>query len=100
MDLDKLTEKEKVELKDFLLKRIPLFNKFDEELQSVEDFYLELFEILEEEIKDRLANDESISDEDLESIYIKELEFVKADLLERAIERFSEIQNNFQTAVL
>ena len=96
MNLEKLTKEEKQELKIFLEAKIPTLEKLDDEIESVEDFYISEFERLDKELQERLANDENIEDEDLERVYLKELENLKEDLVNKAKEKFSIIQEKYE----
>ncbi len=99
MNKNNLTKEEELKFEDFLEKKLPLLNEFDEKIDSVEDFYLNQFELLEEEIKERIINDETIPLEDLEKVYIKELDNAKSELLERVMDKFEDIKKEFVAQV-
>ena len=94
MELNKLKEEDQG-LKSFFENNIFILMQLDKKIESVENFYINQFEYLEKEIKERLILDKDIPTKDLRELYLKELEEAKMELANMALDKFKEIKEDF-----
>lgn len=94
MKLDE-EQKENTELKSFIEDNLFIIMQLDKKIESVENFYIDQFEALEKDIKERLILDNEIPTKDLKRVYLEELENAKIELAARALDKFKDIKEEF-----
>lgn len=94
MKLDE-EQKENIELKSFIEDNLFIIMQLDKKIESVENFYIDQFEALEKDIKERLILDNEIPTKDLKRVYLEELENAKIELAARALDKFKDIKEEF-----
>lgn len=99
INLEKFDPKEKEILEEIIavMKKVePELHDLDNKLEFLEESSLEEFEMKAKEIKETLIYDETIPEEELEAVYIKELENAKEEIFANAKQRFLEIEKEYQ----
>lgn len=99
INLEKFDPKEKEILEEIIavMKKVePELHDLDNKLEFLEESSLEEFEMKAKEIKETLIYDETIPEEELETVYIKELENAKEEIFANAKQRFLEIEKEYQ----
>lgn len=95
MDITKLSLNEKELLSEALKNSLPLIEALDTAIYDLQNYYLKEFEEMEIALKEILVNDESISSDDVATVYNKELLTIKEDIQERATVSFNNIKDQF-----
>lgn len=99
INLEKFDPKEKEILEEIIavMKKVePELHDLDNKLEFLEESSLMEFEMKAKEIKETLIYDETIPEEELEAVYIKELENAKEEIFANAKQRFLEIEKEYQ----
>ncbi|MDD3940817.1 MAG: hypothetical protein PHQ01_04580 [Candidatus Pacebacteria bacterium] len=99
INLEKFDPKEKEILEEIIavMKKVePELHDLDNKLEFLEESSLLEFEMKAKEIKETLIYDETIPEEELEAVYIKELENAKEEIFANAKQRFLEIEKEYQ----
>lgn len=99
INLEKFDPKEKEILEEIIavMKKVePELHDLDNKLEFLEESSLAEFEMKAKEIKETLIYDETIPEEELEAVYIKELENAKEEIFANAKQRFLEIEKEYQ----
>ena len=99
INLEKFDPKEKEILEEIIavMKKVePELHDLDNKLEFLEESSLLEFEMKAKEIKETLIYDETIPEEDLETVYIKELENAREEIFANAKQRFLEIEKEYQ----
>ena len=99
INLEKFDPKEKEILEEIIavMKKVePELHDLDNKLEFLEESSLEEFEMKAKEIKETLIYDETIPEEELEAVYIKELENAKEEIFANAKQRLLEIEKEYQ----
>lgn len=99
INLEKFDPKEKEILEEIIavMKKVePELHDLDNKLEFLEESSLSEFEMKAKEIKETLIYDETIPEEELEAVYIKELENAKEEIFANAKQRFLEIEKEYQ----
>ncbi|MEA4910544.1 hypothetical protein SDC9_07976 [bioreactor metagenome] len=102
INLENFSPKEKEILEEIIvvLKKIePEFHRLDNQLEFLEESSLKEFEDKAREIKESLIYDESISDEDLEKVYIEKLKEAKEEIFSNAKQRLLEIEKGIKEEI-
>lgn len=95
MEIQKLSLAEKTKIQELITKNLPLYNELDKSISEMEEFYLQEFTEIQEVLQNLLINDENILDKELAKVYASELAIAKAEIIERAKESFSNIEQQF-----
>lgn len=100
INIQKLNTREKellISLRAMYDKIEPALLKFDKDIESIENDALDKWRIESESLKEKIINDVSISEEDIEIVYIEELEKLRDTINSEAEESLQKLLKELES---